>query len=274
MITNHTDERVAETSADDREGTDKENAFATPGVGVVRILSFELKGKVINISRYLKTMPHNDPRHIRMNFPAETQELFDYQLGRFGEQLDRERKVFQGLAQSKIVDRMVGGARNLGMTFRAMNGEIQVVGTFTQLCTSWKQDNISDEGQKHMHSVCVGCFEKNWDQEMEVDMMKSYGIRYNATTSGRSKGCLSIIISYERSKLVKRVNKRSVCNKHEERNTGNKIRVTRTVQERELVGNSRGKARMFLSPKEVSDDGEKGARPPYCTNTLIDSAQG
>jgi hypothetical protein len=118
-----------------------------------------LKGKVISISRYLKTIQHSDPRHIHMNFPAETQELFDYQLGRFGEQLDRERKVFQGLAQSQIVDRMVGSAQNLGMTFPGRSGEIQVVGTFTQLCTSGKQDNISDEGQKQMHSVCVGCFE-------------------------------------------------------------------------------------------------------------------
>jgi hypothetical protein len=103
---------------------------------------------------------------------------------------------------------------------------------------------------------------------MEVNMMKSYGIRYNAPTSGRNKGCLSIIISYERSKLEKRVNKRSVYNKHEERNMGNKIRVTRTVQERELVGNSRGKARMlFLSPKEVRKDGTKSARPQFFTNT-------
>jgi hypothetical protein len=66
---------------------------------VIRILSIELvKGKVINITRYLKIMQHNNLRHIRMNFPAETEQLFDYQLGRFGEQPDQERKVFQGLA--------------------------------------------------------------------------------------------------------------------------------------------------------------------------------
>jgi hypothetical protein len=201
-ITNHPNDRVTETSQDDGEDTDKENTSPSPGGGVVRILSFELKGKVINISRYLKTRPHKDPRQTRLHFPAETQELFDYQLGKFGEQLDRERKVFQGLAQSQIVDQMVGSARNLGMTFRATSGELQVVGTFTQLCDSWKQDNLSDERQKQMHSVFVGCFEKNWDQEMEVNMMKSYGISYNAPTSGRNKGCLSVIISYERSKLV------------------------------------------------------------------------
>jgi hypothetical protein len=56
MITNHTNDRVVETNEDDREDTDKENASATPGVGVVRIISFELKGKVINISTYLKVM--------------------------------------------------------------------------------------------------------------------------------------------------------------------------------------------------------------------------
>jgi hypothetical protein len=253
-------EGVKETGEAEEDDTNNDNTLPSLGVGVVRILSFELKGKVFNITRYLKIMHHSDPRHIRLNFPDETQQLFDFQLGRFGEQLDRERKVFQGLAQSQIMDRMVGRAQTLGMTFCGMTGEIKNVGTFTQLCTSWTQDNITEEGHRQMHSVCVGCFEKNWDQEMEIEMMKGYGISYNAPTNGRNKGCLSIIISYERSKLVKRVNNRSVCNKSEERNMGNKIRATRTVQEGELVRNTRGKARNCLSPKEVRNDRKKTAR--------------
>jgi hypothetical protein len=58
-------ERVVEISEDDEDDTIKEDTMISPGVGVVRIHSIELKGKVINTTRYLKMNLHSDPRHIR-----------------------------------------------------------------------------------------------------------------------------------------------------------------------------------------------------------------
>jgi hypothetical protein len=248
--------RVGENGSalDDGRNFEEVNLPPSMGVGVVRIHSIDLKGKTINPNRYLKTKDHTDPRHLRLNFPMDTFQLVDDQLGPFGTQLDLERRVFQGQAQSKIIDKMVCNARKLGITYRGITGTHQLVGTFTQLCNAWKQDNVSSERQLQMHSVCVGCFEKNWDQKMEQELMKAYGLSYNAPTSARNKGCLSILFSYERSKLVKRVNKRAGGKKRDIGNVGNKIRVTRTVHERNLVGDSRSRARDFLAPIEVSVD--------------------
>ena len=71
-ITNHTMEGVVETGEAEEDDTNNKNTLPSLGVGVVRILSFELKGKVFTITRYLKTMQHSDPRHICLNFPKET----------------------------------------------------------------------------------------------------------------------------------------------------------------------------------------------------------
>jgi hypothetical protein len=63
--------------------------------------------------------------------------------------------------------------------------------------------------------------------------MKSFDMTYNGPTSGRMKGCLSILCSYERSKLIKRINEQAGVKKKEEGNEGNKIRVTRTLKKKE-----------------------------------------
>jgi GH24 family phage-related lysozyme (muramidase) len=78
---------------------------------------------------------------------------------------------------------------------------------------------------------------------MESELMKTCNMKYDVITSGRSKGCISVLFSYERSKLLKRLNRRDSLNK---------IRVTRTHQERQVQGvTSRKKARVFLEPLEV-----------------------
>jgi hypothetical protein len=68
MIINPTMERVVEMLEADEEDTKKEKTLPSLAVGVVRIHSIELKGKVTNITRYLETKLHNDLRHIRMHF--------------------------------------------------------------------------------------------------------------------------------------------------------------------------------------------------------------
>jgi hypothetical protein len=160
-----------------------------------------VKGKTFYPNRYLKAKSHIDPSHLQLNFEHFTSSVLDHQL-------DMERKVFQGQAQSKIIDLMVGKARDLGMTFRGMTGITQIMGKFIQLCTPWKQDNISSEMQKQMRSVCVGCFDNNWDQKLEVELMNTYKMSYNAPTSARNKGCLSILIWYKQSTSKLRETKR------------------------------------------------------------------
>jgi hypothetical protein len=244
------------------EDGDRENEAPCVGVGVVRIHSFCLKLKTILRDRYWKTADHQNNGHIRLNYPVETCRSLDSDLKVFGQTLNRERKMFQGLAQSKVIDIMLANAAKLGMTYRTVGAEVEVIRTFTQLCTAWKQDNVSSKMQEDMNSVCVGCFEKNWDQKMELELMKSFDMTYNAPTSGRMKGCLSILCSYERSKLIKRINKRAGVKRKEEGNEGNKIRVTRTSKERKESGEARKKPRHFLTPLEVSQFQPK-VMPPY-----------
>jgi hypothetical protein len=234
------------------ENSDKEDEEVSVGAGVVRIHSLHLKKKIINRDRYWKTADHCQPGHIRLNFPIETVCKLDTGLDVYGQSLNRERLMFQGIAQSRVMDKMVGKAAELGMTYQTKAGAIESIGSFTQLCTAWKQDNVSSNIQEQMYSVCVGCFEQNWDQTMELEIMLGFDMSYNGPTNGRNKGCISVLCSCKRSKLVKRINKRAGVKKKGKGNEGNKIRVTRTSEERKECGGTRKKARGFLTPLEVS----------------------
>jgi hypothetical protein len=239
----------------DKEGSNLENISPTSGAGVVRIHLLNLKNRTITCDRYFKLKKHHDPGHIRLNSPSETFRLLDTQLSEYGERLNKERTVFQDKAKSKIMEKMTNKAIELGMTFHPKTGVKQNVATCSHICTAWKQDNGCSELQKKMHLlVCVGCFEKNWDQMMEAEIMKSSNMAYNVTTSGRNKGCILVLFSYERSKLVKRINRRAGASGNmitEKGNKGYKIRVSRTKEERHISGETRRKARDFLAPLEV-----------------------
>jgi hypothetical protein len=222
---------------------DLENKAPSMGPGVVRIHLITLQCQTFTRDRYFKLGPHIDPGHIRINYPDETSKLLDTELGEFGKRLDEERTVLRGKARNKIMEKMTEKATELAMTFSSKVGGTKIIESFKHIILAWQQDNGSSDMKKSMHSVTVGCFEKNWDQTMESELMKTCNMKYDVITSGRSKGCISVLFSYERSKLLKRLNRRDSLNK---------IRVSRTHQERQVQGvTSRKKARVFLEPLEV-----------------------
>jgi hypothetical protein len=73
-------------------------------------------------NRYFKLRKHDDPGHIRLNFPRDIFCMVDTQLSEFGERLSKERTVFQDKARSKIMEKMTNKAIELGVTFCQKTG--------------------------------------------------------------------------------------------------------------------------------------------------------